>query len=417
MSTPDIDLLVVGAGMAGLTAGAVAARGGARVMVVDAAPAYGGNAALSGGQFWTARNHDAMAEHNPGGDRVLGQVLLDTYPAVLEWIRGTGIEVGGRAEVLHGLGHPIDILGYLHRCRAAIESRSGWIVVGSRAAELLLGADGVVSGAWIKDADGDRSAAEASWTLLATGGFQADVGLRKRHLGPNEILLRSNPFSRGDGLRLGLAAGATTAGRADAFYGHLIAEPAADFGPADFQRLAMKFSPDGILLNLRGTRFTDESADHLNNQEVARQPEGRAVLVVDSRVRERNATLIADAHARGAHVVCAAELEDLAGPLGSWGYDGDTAVKSLRDKRGWGAGGPPWWAIEVRAAVTFTNFGLRVDEDGRVQRAGGPVPGLLAAGADMGGVYAGGYAGGLSLAGVFGYRAAKFVLAGLSSVE
>jgi phytoene dehydrogenase-like protein len=42
------DLLVIGAGMAGLTAGAWAARNGARVVVAEHAPTLGGSAAFAG---------------------------------------------------------------------------------------------------------------------------------------------------------------------------------------------------------------------------------------------------------------------------------------------------------------------------------------------------------------------------------
>ena len=53
---PSFDLVVVGAGMAGLTAGAVAAElGGARVAVLERAPAIGGSAILSGGDDPNAR--------------------------------------------------------------------------------------------------------------------------------------------------------------------------------------------------------------------------------------------------------------------------------------------------------------------------------------------------------------------------
>ena len=71
----------------------------------------------------------------------------------------------------------------------------------------------------------------------------------------------------------------------------------------------------------------------------------------------------------------------------------------------------PFYALEVRAAITFTHGGLRVDADTHVLGLDGdPIPGLLAAGADAGGVHDGGYGGGLATAGVFGLRAADTVL-------
>ena len=63
--------------------------------------------------------------------------------------------------------------------------------------------------------------------------------------------------------------------------------------------------------------------------------------------------------------------------------------------------------IEVIPAITFTFSGLRIDDRARVLNdAGTPIPGLLGAGADAGGVFHRAYAGGLAAALVFGLQAA-----------
>ena len=69
---------------------------------------------------------------------------------------------------------------------------------------------------------------------------------------------------------------------------------------------------------------------------------------------------------------------------------------------------PPFYVIEAVPAITFTFGGLVIDDDAHVLDGGGrPIPGLLAAGADAGGVYTRAYAGGLAAALVFGLRAAR----------
>ena len=76
---------------------------------------------------------------------------------------------------------------------------------------------------------------------------------------------------------------------------------------------------------------------------------------------------------------------------------------------------PPFYALEVRPGITFTYGGLAVDEHARaLDPAGEPVPGLLVAGANAGNIYRSGYAGGLALAGTFGFRAAMQVRASRS---
>ncbi len=69
---------------------------------------------------------------------------------------------------------------------------------------------------------------------------------------------------------------------------------------------------------------------------------------------------------------------------------------------------PPFYVIETAPAITFTFTGLLTDRQMRVRSgAGGLVPGLLAAGADVGGLYDRAYAGGLAPALVFGLTAAS----------
>jgi len=56
MERSEVDILVVGSGAAGLTAALAAADAGARVMVLEKGPFYGGSSALSGGAIWAPNN-------------------------------------------------------------------------------------------------------------------------------------------------------------------------------------------------------------------------------------------------------------------------------------------------------------------------------------------------------------------------
>jgi succinate dehydrogenase/fumarate reductase flavoprotein subunit len=424
------DLLILGAGMAGLTAGAYAASHGADVMVAERGPDIGGNAAHAMGKVWTARTLESLRDEDPGGDDDLHRALFETYPELLEWIRGTGVWVSDPVDVLHGRGFLIDILGYLGKCRTIIESSGGWVVPDAETTRLEV-EDGCVAGAWLRSGDDpDEQLIRAPVTLLATGGFQANLDLRRKLMGAHSdgLLLRASPYSRGDGLRLGLAAGGELTGKTTAYYGHLISEPATTFGPGEFLRLSMKFSPHCLMLNLDGRRFTDESkADHYNAQAAGEQREGRALLVFDDAVYSANKEVIAEAVDAGAHAASAKSVSDLFAQAAEWGYDPAGAERTvLGYNEALARGGPddvprssrrspldvdgPLHAIEVRSGVTFTNAGLKADADGQVRRGDGFVPGLLVAGADLGGIYAGGYSGGLALAGVFGYRAARHTL-------
>jgi len=69
---------------------------------------------------------------------------------------------------------------------------------------------------------------------------------------------------------------------------------------------------------------------------------------------------------------------------------------------------PPYYVIEAIPAITFPFYGIRIDSSARVlDEAGEPIPGLLAAGSDTGGLYVRAYAGGIASALVFGLSAAR----------
>jgi succinate dehydrogenase/fumarate reductase flavoprotein subunit len=432
------DLLVIGAGMAGMTAAGRAAEKGTRVIVVEKAASIGGSAALSGGYLWTATSADQLGYYDNGDPR-LHRVVVDTYPDLMAWLRRRGVHMEAPQAVLFGRGYQIDIIGHLRQCALEVEKAGGHVVRETRIAGLATSGRRV-TGAIADHADG-TVAIEAGHVLLATGGFQGSPELRAQYIHPaaRDSYLRSNSDSVGDGLRLGIAAGGAHAGPNPGFYGHLIASPVHLEKPADFVSFTQYQSDHGILLNEAGRRFVDESrADHESTQHTLRQPGARALLVWDEWVQrevvlrppvlgadpiDRFAVAIA-AGARGARLERMAELQGFADGIG---YDGTTALETLAAydaaMAGWPEAicparvmnarplsEPPFYALEVRPGITFTFGGLAVDEHARaLDPAGEPVPGLLVAGADAGNVYRAGYAGGLALAGTFGFRAAMQV--------
>jgi hypothetical protein len=125
----------------------------------------------------------------------------------------------------------------------------------------------------------------------------------------------------------------------------------------------------------------------------------------------------------GAHYAEARSAEELARAIGAWGYDADRIASTLADYNRTAATDPtalqpanvrharpldepPYFALEVQPAITFPYAGLASNADAEVLGASGPIPGLLAGGVDVGGVYRRGYAGALARGLVFGTRAA-----------
>ena len=323
---------------------------------------------------------------------------------------------------------------YLLACERLIRERgellAGW------SAQRLLFEDGAVVGAEIENSSGDRRVIRARSTLLATGGFGGDPALRAEHIHPlaTDLPLRANPNSVGDGLRLGRAVGAAFGPPDAGFYGHLIPSKIAYNNPYEFTDLTFYHSEHGVLINLEGRRFCDETiGDHLNTLYVLEQPEARALLVYDQRVHDEwmMAPYVEGvepldkfqlAYRRSARAAVADEIEEFEALPDEWGYPGPATRDALLEFNRQCAAGdpnpsrkldaaplvnPPYYVIEVIPAITFTFSGLRIDPHARVlDESGEVIPGLLAAGADAGGVFNRAYAGGLACALVFGLQAA-----------
>lgn len=83
---------------------------------------------------------------------------------------------------------------------------------------------------------------KAKVVTLATGGFQGSPSLTSRYLGQggDNIFVRSNRGSVGDGLNLATSVGAETSRGMNTYYGHLLAAPLRADGvdPKDFLPLA-----------------------------------------------------------------------------------------------------------------------------------------------------------------------------------
>ncbi|MFD0487729.1 FAD-binding protein [Saccharopolyspora spinosporotrichia] len=285
---------------------------------------------------------------------------------------------------------------------------------------------------------GQRRSVRAGATILATGGFQANTELVDRHVHPaaSTVALRSNPTSRGDGLRLARQAGAATGHDGAGFYGHLVPAGVSLADPADFVSLSLYYSEHALLFNLAGRRFADETlGDHLTTMALLRQPEARGLLVADARVHREWITAqyvegapstdkFALAQKRTDRAGLADSVDELALLPPEWGYDGAEIARQIQACNDAATRGEepmpgraydntpltegPYYVVEVRPAITFPFYGVLIDEHSRVlDSAGRPIAGLFAAGADAGGLYYQAYAGGIAPAIVQGLAAAE----------
>ena len=433
-SDSTVDLLVFGGGMAGMSAAARACSDGASAVLVEKGSAIGGSA-IYAGFIWTAPTVEVMRDVNPDADPALSAQVVEQYGDALDWVRSLDAAVADPVTVLgYGRGSATDMANYLLACDRLVREH-GEVLVGTTANRLLV-EDGAIVGAEIENRSGEQRVIRARSTLLATGGFGGDPALRAEHIGPlaADLPLRANTHSVGDGLRLGLSVGAAFGPHNSGFYGHLIPSKVAYNDPYEFTDLTFYHSEHGVLLNLEGRRFCDETiGDHLNTLYVLDQPEARALLVYDQRVHDEweMAPYVEGvepldkfqlAYRRGARAAVAEDIDEFEALPEEWGYPGEASRDTLYEfNRQCEAGvpkparkldaaplvTPPYYIIEVIPAITFTFSGLRIDPQARVlDESGTVIPGLLAAGADAGGVFHRAYAGGLACALVFGLQAA-----------
>ncbi len=432
-------VIVVGGGLAGLTAALRAAQLGARVTVLEKGDRLGGSFLYSSGYVWSYKDLKTFRREARGGDPVLQRLVLNGLEDSLNWLESLGVPILARET-----GNPLTFGARLHPKRTieTIANRfldSGGRIVRDAAFE------GLVEGrpeSGIKEVratvSGDRRTESADAVILASGGFAANAELVRRHIiqGPGRMRLRAHPWSTGDGFLAALAAGALASAGLDEFYGRNLPAPPAGFSPHQFVEVSQLYGRYAVAVNRNGERYADEAADWSETaltQATARQPGLRAWYVLDAvglrrRVRERTVQeMVETARLAGGTVLRADSLKELAGTLEQRGIPGTNVLRALSEYNAAVVGGrveslspprsepatpievSPFVAVEVAPAITHTIGGLAVDERCQVLRRmdGGPIPGLYAAGVEAGGVSVGGYTSGLASALVFGKVAAE----------
>ena len=436
----DRGVLVAGGGLAGLVAAVRLLELGARVTLIEKGDSPGGSFLYSSGFVWSYRDLETYRREAPEGDAALQSLILEKLAAGLDWLEGLGAPALTRET-----GNPLTFGARFDpgRTVATLARRvadSGGKVLTQTALEgLLEGPEGRVTGAGIS-ANGEQLTRTADAVILASGGFAANEDLVRRNIirGPGAMRLRAHPRSTGDGFLAALEVGALTSAGLDEFYGRNLPAPPATFSPREFVEVSQLYGRYAVALNLRGERYADEAADWSETaltRATARQPGLRAWYVLEARglkgrVRERTAEeMVETARRAGGTVLRARSLEELADGLSERGVPAENVLRTLEEYNAAveaGRGGelspprsepalpvrtPPFVAVEVAPTITHTIGGLAVDTGCRVLRSsssdGRQIPGLYAAGVEVGGVSAGGYTSGLAAALVFGRTAAE----------
>ena len=448
------DVIVVGAGSAGLPAAIFAAQRGAKVLQIEADTRIGGTLHWSSGQISAAGTSlqkklgidDSPDEHYEDAQRivkgtidpVLGRLAIDNAAATLEWLLSCGFQPEDGTP-LHTMGHePYRTRRYLWGTNSAISILEVMAPVqaklvadgridlrlGTKLTGLVQDDAGVVTGVTTESAAGAETH-HAQNVVLASGGYAANPNLWA-DLTP-AISLRSycNPFSRGDGIVAARDAGALVDGSEKFMctFAGVLDDPNDPLSTA----LGLNLAPHNrmpweIYVNTAGKRFVREdhpSVDHRENALLA-QDDTKMFIVFDEAIRQNappinpvEGAALNEKFGNHPHYSKADTLAGLAQQMGvdgtaladtiarynasvDIGVDEDLGRQTMlrRIERA------PFYAVHAGGVTVVSPAGLNADERLRVLKPDGtPIPNLYAAGEVLGfGRLSGkGFVGGMSL--------------------
>lgn len=453
--TPDFDLIVIGAGMAGHCAALEGARQGGRVLLLEKTDRYGGSTRMCGGAFAFAGTAVQKAQGVPDSpelleedllkagkyrnDKALVHVYASRQHEAYEWLMAMGLRFdkvalsGGQSVPRNHSIDPVLVLETLHRqvVEAGVDYRAHAAVT-----QLQTRGEGEarqVTGVLL--ASGERIAARGG-VVIATGGFSRAADLVERFV-PH--LRTARPMgghgNTGDGLRMAWALGADLIdiGYVKGSFGAPVATPRAGT-EEQAPRLISAMYKGAIVVNRAGRRFIDESVSYKAiGDKCLEQPGVTAFQVFDQSVMDQSSPLptVSDYQAAW-DCGLLKKADSLAGLAAQLGIDVDGLLRTVeaynracdgeqpdefgRVSLSTGYGKParvergPFYGLACTTGLTSTYCGLHTDTDARVLDVfDQPITGLYATGEVMGGFHGETYMSGSSLAKgcIFGRIAAQ----------
>jgi fumarate reductase flavoprotein subunit len=439
-----LDVLVLGAGQAGLTAAVAAAQQGARVLVLEKLGHPGGSTAMSSGLTAYAGTDEQAAEGIEDsveslradilatGGNANDETLVDVYCreqlTTYRWLKDLGVEYGhihaasGQSVPRSHATDPSRMIDTLARRAEELGVR---IVYGVRGFQLMQDGDGSVVGVLVENG-GSLVEVQAAAVVIATGGFSRNPDLLAKFVPQMAHAIHGgSPGSEGDGLLMAWKAG-------------------ADFRDTPFVKGTFGIYPDdprengtGILavykgaiaVDFRGRRFVDESLPYKAIGDACLAlPEHLAWQVFDQQTMDKDDPEVHIYWFSGRLATgllqTAGTLEELADLIGVPADElrrtvdaYNAAVRGERDdefgrtslsgtgERPTELCRAPYYAHLSGASVLATYCGITVDPRTRVLDVyGEPIDGLFAAGEVTGGFHGAGYVTGTSVgkSGVFG---------------
>ncbi|MBB5224939.1 flavocytochrome c [Treponema ruminis] len=428
----ECDIVIIGAGGAGLTAATEAASRGAKVLVLEKMPIVGGNSNFSTGGInacYTKEQerlgikdskevffNDTMRGGQYLNDPDLVRTLIDNSAAMVEWLQtpmigadlsDVGAFGGATNKRIHrpkgggAIGaHLIPLLQ-----KAALK-QGAEIRLNNKVIDILSN-NGRACGVRVAYEGGEYTV-HSKAVIVATGGFGANPEMIEFYQASLAGFATTNhKGATGDAFKM-----------VEKFDAQLIQMEQIQIHPTVVKGTGIMITEalrgnGAILVNKAGRRFVNEMETRdIVSAAVLKNPERSAYLLFDQSVRDSlkavetyaNQNLLSE----GANLV---ELSRaIAVDAVALEYTVDQYNKAVQAKKDPDFGrnpesmertlsNPPFYAIEIEPAIHHTMGGLKINTRAQVlNKLGLPIPGLFAAGEVTGGVHGGQRLGGNAVA-------------------
>ena len=468
MAEKKYDVLVIGAGIAGMVSANRAAQLGMSVLVLEKGEEelYLCNTRYTGGAFHLCFRDSSiappdeieaaiMASTSGWANRPLALSIIENAPRLISWLseegirfmKASGAEYHNRTLApprpnqagLHWQGRSGDV--FLRTMLANLQRRGGTLQRGSRAVGIELDA---ASGVRVRVLqNGEEKLISANAVVIADGGIQGNPDLLRKYIAPHpeKIFQRGAGTAIGDGLQMAQALGAASIGL-ECFYGHLLSRDVLTVpGLWPYPVLDIPATA-GVVVGADGKRLVDEGEGGVfiaNTVARLEDPQSTAAIFDDAIWNGPAAEGMVSPNPYflngGGKLVTAGSIAELAGKLGVPapslvatidGYNTALASGQLASlspprrtdlHRAYPIKSAPFHAAPICPGITYSMGGLVIDASSQVLKPdGSPIPGVYAAGTTTGGLEGGprvGYVGGLVKSGVTALKAAEKIAATL----